>query len=351
MRWILLALLLPAFVFAEDDLEEAVVIQAPKETRATSAHSDSLRYRAYAFAEGRWRSVSASGVQDFQAPYLEADATVDFKPSERLKLFVDGVGMYSAYTSAFSAQMNQVGLRVHEGNWVFAAGRERNRRSPGLFVSPSDPLHTNPALAGPREIRTGEWIARASFQGKDQSTDVMYVPFRRLTNEGLPNESPRAEFWLRHFHKVAGLDVDLSAGYLDGQAKAGASLLGFVASVWKLYAELGYQATPVWSALGGVAYEGSDDFNVRAELLYNSVSSTTPVPLPAGYVVIASVVFPEVRDKFNFYVTGMQSLSTAITVGLVRAEWLATSRNTIGTSFLRAPNQDLQWSLDWRFSL
>lgn len=339
---------------AEDDelMEAPQVSGGARQAAPAGASGDQrFRYRAYAFVEGRWMRSYLTGAGQFNGPYLEADATVDYKASEQWKLFIDGMAYYSRYTSSGTGVINQIGVRFHpHEDWVLAVGRERNRRSPGMFVSPADFLHTNPALAGPREIRTGEWIARASHQTANQSTDFIYVPFRTLTLEGLPGESVRAEGLVRHFHKLGPIDLDLSAGYLDGKAKAGASVLGFVWSVWKLYAELGYHSSPLWSGLGGVAYEGSDDFSIRAEIFYSSQATLTPVALPGGWSGIVSVVFPEVWDRFNFYLTGMAGLSSNVAVGLVRAEWLVNSRNTMGSSFLSAPTGDLQWTLDWRFS-
>ncbi|MCB0418094.1 MAG: hypothetical protein KDD39_10610 [Bdellovibrionales bacterium] len=346
-----LVLLSPIARAEDDDLVEAPVIESPSEAPVSSSSAnDNFRYRAYAFAEGRWRYSDTTRTSQFEGPYLEADATLDYKASDTLRLFFDGMANYSQYTNSGLFSLNQVGVRVHAGEWVFAVGRERNRRSPGLFVSPSDPLHTNPTLAGPREIRTGEWIARVSHQAALHSTDVFYVPFRTLTKEGFPNESPRGEFWLRHFHKVGPIDLDLSGGRLDGKWRGGLSALGFLASVWKFYGEFGYREGDVWSALLGAAFEGNDDFSVRTEFLYSSTASLTPVPLPRGWLWIVNVGFPEVADRFNFYLTGIQSLESSITVGLLRAEWLANNHNTFGTSFLLSPSRDIIWSADWRYS-
>ncbi|MEZ4750429.1 MAG: hypothetical protein R3B54_07320 [Bdellovibrionota bacterium] len=247
-RAFLLIFVLSALALAEDeDLVEAPVVEAPTDSVVAShITNDRFRYRAYAFIEGRWRYANSTGAGQFEGPYLEADATLDYKLSDAFKVFFDGMASYSQYTDSALFSLNQIGARFHAGDWVFAAGRERNRRSPGLFVSPSDPLHTNPTFAGPREIRTGEWIARVSHQAPTHSTDVCYVPYRTLTKEGFPNESPRAEFWLRHFHKVGPIDLDVSGGYLDGTWRGGLSALGFLASVWKFYGEFGYREGGVW---------------------------------------------------------------------------------------------------------
>ncbi|MCB0406415.1 MAG: hypothetical protein KDD51_16655, partial [Bdellovibrionales bacterium] len=329
----------------------ATVVQPPTQEIGTGhASNEYFRYRAYAFIEGRWRYADRTRTAQFEGPYLEVDATIDNKVTDTFKVFFDGMANYSQYSNSGLFSLNQFGLRFHSGDWVFAMGRERNRRSPGLFVSPSDPLHTNPTFAGPREIRTGEWIARLSHQAATHSTDVMYVPFRTLTKEGFPDETPRAEVWLRHFHKIGPIDLDISGGRLDGKWRGGLSALGFVASIWKVYGEFGYREDSVWSTLLGTAFEGSDDFSVRTEFLYSSAASLSPVPLPKGWLWILNVGFPEVADRFNFFLTGIQSLESAITVGLLRAEWLVTGHNTFGTSFLLAPTRDLIWSADWRYS-
>ncbi|MEZ4750428.1 MAG: hypothetical protein R3B54_07315 [Bdellovibrionota bacterium] len=101
------------------------------------------------------------------------------------------------------------------------------------------------------------------------------------------------------------------------------------------------------STLLEAAFEGSDDFSVRTEFLYSSTSSRLHrSPLQKFGSGSTQCRLPGSGGSFNFFLTGIQSLESSIAVGLIRAEWLVTSHNTFGTSFLLSPTNDVIWSAD-----
>jgi hypothetical protein len=97
LRLFILFLFASLVSFAEDDdLQEAPTLKAQPVQKSESVKtSDQIRYRAYAFIEGRWTYANATTLSAFGGPYVEADATLDFKASESWKFFADGVANYS----------------------------------------------------------------------------------------------------------------------------------------------------------------------------------------------------------------------------------------------------------------
>jgi hypothetical protein len=205
-------------------------------------------------------------------PQGELAFSIDITASSKLTYFLD------QRTAVEKEGRSAESVRVfwEQGGWryrpvdsvVLVVGKERNRRAPGLIVSPSDFIHSNQNLPGLREERSGVWLARAAWQGKDQSFDLMALPVAVENNQGLmADENEYKGTVARYFGRLgSGWDLGVDYGQFREHSRAGFFLQTLMADVWKVYAEAGFDGqTEAHSTLLGGSYEGSSDWSLRAE--------------------------------------------------------------------------------------
>lgn len=284
------------------------------------------------------------------APELEWGNTVQKTLVNGADAFAD-FNLYSRDREG-TAYLNQFGVRGAAGSFAYALGKERNRRTPGFFVSPSDFLFAQTALPGQREDRVGIWLARASWQSDRASIDGFYLAGDHLDRSGWLRADQDPGAAVRALFKVGEGDANVLIGHRAGQDRAGVSLEDFVAKVWKVYLEVGAKrvsenlAAPIErpvAGLAGLSYEGSEDFSWRIEYFQQQDPGLTPPFLREKYV-LATLQFPEVRDRFNFFVSGIASAEDDGRLFVGRGEWLSGPHSLWGLTWVEiAGDEDSQY--------
>lgn len=403
MRLIFVCLFLFSLTVKAEDIEEAIglkdspseisdLTKSKKSKPVSKLENEKWRSRSYLLLESVTQKTSDGDKSEF--PNLEASLSLDYKKNPSMTFFIDVMGDYFKKTNESSAFTNQIGLRyTGVENMVFALGKERNRRSPGIIVSPSDPLFVFTNLPGQREDRRGVWLARASYQQSRSSYDLFLLPADQMDGGGWPMSQSKYQGTLgRMFQQFENWDLSLSAGEMDKTSKAGLALQSIFADVWKGYYELGYigkyssamqaERKDVTQHLLGISYEGSEDYTFKAEYFFNgqgmdntefqtfrrtlllsptiaSASSDFSPFLRKQYMIFSAAAI-EVKNYFNFILSGIKSIEDTASLYLLRAEFLATNQLVIGGSALYLDGDngtqyflrsfDRQYSLDLKYS-
>jgi hypothetical protein len=289
---------------------------------------------------------------------------------------------YADATKYSQIYINQIGLRGQFApQWQWAMGKERNRRSPAMFISPSDIIYSQLNLPGQREDRQGIWLTRVSYQDTARSYDFYILPIDKESNEGLPKATlGTAGFAFRAFEQFNNLDMSLSVGKIHNISKAGLALQALIIDYYKVYGEVGYQqySTLALSAkknnplqlILGLSYEGSDVFNAKLEYFYNGQGLTPieyktfllPVMMPflRQKYLLFNLMFPEIQKKYNIISTSVISLEDNAHIQLLRGEYITTDHLLVGASMLELGGDtgsqyyyrgfDRQFNLDVKYS-
>jgi len=331
-----------------DDLEEAAGLepQAPvnSESSTTAPVLSWLRWRGYGLVDYHLLKQPKVDELSESGPQGEVALAFDTIASNGFSAFLEGRVIVETETQpefSGSAQglIEQGGIRYRPvDKFLLVLGKERNRRAPGLILSPSDFLHSNQSLPGLREERSGIWLARVSWQVSDQSIDLIALPVNKQTSTGLAAEdSEYAGTVARYFKRFeGGLDLGIDYGRLGDQSKAGLFLQTILAEVWKVYGEGGYDSqSEATSTLLGGSFEGWADVSVRAEW-YQQEDGWKPNLLllhdPSYLILSLSVI--ELMDRFNLTPTFLHSLSSSHQTSIVRGEWVVDDRQVVGLTFL-----------------
>lgn len=332
-------------------------------------------------------------------PNMTGQLAGDCRISPKVQFFGDVRGLYRDVTEKYSAILDQGGLRFRPRDQLVAAiGKERNRRSPGLVVSPSDFIHRSENLPGQDEQRTGEWLTRLSWQTREQTADIILLPVAQSKTNGLPENGSTGRGWAaRYFRQLSNIDLSFAAGYVDDSEKAGVSAQGFIFSGWRLYSEAGFDREKehltfrrhsVRSYLLGTGFDG-DKFTVRGEYYRNgagldnrefttlrnnyrralAMGSSSPIGDLSGKLLtpfmrrdyaIFNAGLIEIYDRFNLTASMIRSLEDSSWVVLSRFDWLVSARSVLGLTLKNYDDADnsqyfarpLDWeaSADWKWS-
>lgn len=359
---------------ADEDLEEATGL-ADENTRTQATTSDSQNFW---FNNGRTRTyllidgTQSSGVADDRVYFPNGQLSFfgDFKIKPERFLIVDAIGNFEDKDNEGTFFLNQVGFRSRlSENVQYFMGKERNRRSPGLMVSPSDFIYSNTNLPGQREDRKGVWLGRLSYQKIKGSVDFLILPVQNETSEGMPDSKQNSnEGAIRGLYQFEGIDANFMVGRYLGTNRAGMSVQTLLLNKYKMYVELGTQEEimrynntkkeyPV-QIVAGLGYEGSEDFSVRLEYFENGQglnsdefnqmmrlrslfpsqfvgNSNLQSPFIRQKYLITSLTFPEIKKKYNVTVSGIKSLEDDSLLGITRLEYIATDRLLVGLSFTK----------------
>ncbi len=368
-------LLLPSLTLATEtngeEIEEATGLSDESDGQSATATSSSdlgrARTRAYILIDG----TKASGSDDEQVhvPNGQLSFSCDYKIQKDSFVLVDFLGSYDAKKKEGSQFLNQVGFRSQLSDVVqYFLGKERNRRSPGLVVSPSDFIYSNTNLPGQREDRRGVWLGRVSYQVISGSADVFVLPVQNETSEGLPQSQKNStDGAVRGMYQFSGFDLSLMLGSYLGVNRAGASIQTLFANKYKIYLEHGVQSeVTIYNntkkeqpsqTLLGVGYEGSEDFTLRLEYFQNgqglsseefnqmmhlrslfpnqftNSSALAVSPFVRQRYLISSLSFPELKKKYNVIVSGIKGLDDDSILGLTRFEYIAGDKVLVGLSY------------------
>lgn len=387
---------IPSFA-QEEILEDAVGLE---ESEATSQMADTSEptkfpgtYRAYAYLEASRLEDTNSKSTHFGLAEIGGNVAVKYS---LLTAFFDGFVAKTTETNADVGQFytNQLGLRLQLNETLnVAAGKERNRRSPGLIVSPSDFLYFNNAIPGQREQREGVWGTRASWQTSSASVDVIALPGWALRDNGLPEVDSKQEgIVARAFLVFGDADASFAVGKVNGEEKIGLSVQTFLFKLWRTYFELRLFERGVFSnreerstlSLFGVGYDGFEEFLVRLEYFRNgggidksqrelltslvarnvvlmepSISSSSALFFGQDYV-IGSVSYVPSSTKGTLAVTSIVDVYDVSHIILTRASYNVSSQSTFGgsiklidgkeNSLWRFVPQQKQYSLDFTYS-
>lgn len=381
----------------DEDLEEATGLSdiSTEPSVATNPDSDLGRARTRAYILIDATQTSGSDDEQVHFPNLQLSFSGDYKVQNDSYVLVDVLGNYDAKHREGSQFLNQVGFRSRVSETVqYFLGKERNRRSPGLIVSPSDFIYSNTNLPGQREDRRGVWLGRVSYQVITGSVDVLVLPVQRETSEGLPQSDQKNTEWtVRGMYQFKGFDLSLMIGRYLGTDHAGASVQTLLANKYKVYLELGTQdeviiynntkKTQPSQTLVGFGYEGSEDFSLRLEYFHNGQgldseefnqmmrlrsllpsqfagSALAVSPFVRQKYLISSLSFPEIKKKYNVTVSGIKCLEDDSVLGLTRIEYIADDKVLVGVSYTQvqggAGSQfqyrsfDSQTTLDFKYS-
>jgi len=391
---------------ADPDLEEATGLPdtdlgeatgLPDQTMApaaTTMPTSPCQYLGYGRLMARWTKTSRSDQTETSAPDMEARLAGQCELTGTLAAFWDGHGSYVRDTQKNAAFLDQVGLRLRPTDQtVLMVGKERNRRAPGLIVSPSDFLHSSQSLPGQQEDRRGVWAVRGSWQTSDQSVDLFLLPMRHQRDNGFPAEEQQSQGAVgRYFRQFANFDLDLGIGQVEGQDKAGISSQGFLSKAWKVYGEAGYQEGKtllIWQkehvvdTLLGSSFDG-DKFALRLEFLRQNsglradefeqlqairqtgrlqssqpTASGSPMLLRQNYL-IANLSLLEWPEDCNVQETVIFGLDDDAWMNLLRVEYLVNDRQVVGLTqrhwdrsnshqFFMRP-ADWEALIDWKWS-
>lgn len=422
-------IILPSGAFSQEqdpsDMEEAAGLpdtstvddavglpDQPSTKTANPEQSDACQILGYGRLLGRITKLPQTNKLDTSIPDIDVRLAGQCASSQNLAVFWDGHGNYIQDGRQNSAYLDQGGLRYRPtDSLVVMAGKERNRRAPGLIISPSDFLHSSQSMPGLQEERRGIWAIRGSWQSLHQSVDLFLLPVRDQRDNGLPDDRRQAQgAATRYFHQFANFDLDLGIGQLNGVRKAGISSQGYVSKAWKMYGEAGYDEERVllrWlrhnamDFLVGSGYEGSK-FALRLEYLrqgaglrenewqqvqgiwgtahatsFESQSTPTEGPAqpasPTGEAsavtsptllrqnyLIANGALLEWPTDWNIQETVIYGLDDDAWMNLLRIEYLFDNHQTLGLTqrhwdrsahrqfFMRPADWDVQ--MDWKWS-
>lgn len=356
------------------DLDEAKGLgDEPKATPAKITEvDDSFHHRSYLLFGAVWNR-GRFAVDEF--PNAEASLSADYK-IKRTTGFVDGIYDYTRDSDHSRLFLNQIGLRQNlNQHLMVAVGKERNRRSPGIVISPSDLLFSMTNLPGLREDRVGVWLARASYQETHSSYDLYLLPVDQETSGGWPEGNSKYRGSLvRTFQQFDNWDFSLSAGRLQNVNRVGFSTEAIFSNLVKAYAEYGYYSqytsalktrSDLSQFLVGLGYEGSTTYGLKAEYFYNGVGysgaeyellmrsprfvSVAPNFFQRKNYAILSASAIEIRDKYNFYLSQISSLDDGASTTLLRTEYLATGRLVLGGMALLNARFDV-YDVDAKFT-
>jgi hypothetical protein len=348
------------------ELEEASGLesQVPRveEAEALASLPAWLRWRGYGSLDyGAGKTTQQSSLQE-RGPHGEIALAVDITAAPSLSFFLEQRTQAEGQARSLERVhvfWEQGGLRYRPLDSVlFVLGKERNRRAPGLIVSPSDFIHSNQNLPGLREERSGVWLARAAFQGSHQSFDLMALPATLENEQGMIAEGSTYKGTVaRYFGRLeSGWDLGVDYGDFQDFSQAGLFVQTMLAEVWKVYAEGGYHSQDnTYNTLLGGSYEGSSDWNLRLEWYQQGEHwRPTLVLLQDQNYLILSVTAIELWDSLNLTPTLLQSLEAQNhQAGIFRAEWLMNQRQVAGLTFLSFNSEKSsawQLNLDWKFN-
>lgn len=323
------------------------------------------RMRSYFFIDGF--QTKGSSDDKVYVPNSQFSISGDFNFQAKNFFIFDGVANYDQKTKVSNTFVNQIGMRSAMGEyWQSFFGKERNRRSPGLVVSPSDFIYANTNLPGLREDRSGLWLARLSYQKIKYSLDLLLMPLQSETNEGwLKFEKKQSDFVMRFFEQLHSFDWSIILGQYLGRKQVGISLQTLFENKYKMYLETStteyveiYSDTqkinPVQSLLG-LGYEGSEKFSFRLEYyhngqglssdefrkmlqfirtfptLYNASQTKRNIFLRQKYI-IGSLVVPDIEKKYNLTFSTIKSIEDNSAIHVARFEYSASDKILLGLS-------------------
>jgi hypothetical protein len=379
-------------------IEEAeMLIEEKSNTPVSPDQSSSIlrknRIRSYVLIDGS----RATGSNDDKTyfPNVQLSFSGDFHLRTESFFLIDVVADYDRKSEYSDSFFNQVGFRSKLSEHVqYFIGKERNRRSPGLIVSPSDFIYANTSLPGQREDRKGVWLARASYQEINHSFDLIALPVQHETAEGTPeSRQDSVEGAIRGLKQFSNFDISFMVGKYLGTSRGGLSVQTFLENKYKLYLEVGTQeqsklynnATRLYPVqrLFGIGYEGTQDFAARLEFYENgqglnpdefsqmmqmfalapglSVSGNSQLnPFLRQKYLIASLSWMEIFDKYNVTFSVIKSVEDDSALGVSRLEYMATDKALFGASLnqvhgglgsqYRYRNHDSQAIVDLKYS-
>lgn len=363
---------------SDEDLEEASGLMPEVNSRplaqdpvnhditAPGTDSSSFRFRGYFVVDWRLRETLRPQRRENFGPNAELSIATDYAWHDMASVFLEGRVGYDDEKNDRNGFLDQVGLRLRPVDAVvMVLGKERNRRSPAIIVSPSDFIHSQQNAPGLREERAGVWLARAAWQTQDQSVDVMALPFQSETELGFPDEKSGYHGTVARFFRRLPLNVDLGldVGRFDGVNRYGAFMQGIVADIHKIYFEVGHsdyadksetKSKDASHYLVGWSYEGSNDYSLKLEYYQRDKKwiPTSPLFTSEEYL-IGSLGLIEFWNRFNINNTVITSLDSDSYAAILRGEWLATDRQVVGVSFVRLePSKLFSWqaTADWKIS-
>ncbi|MEK7690546.1 MAG: hypothetical protein AAB425_05960, partial [Bdellovibrionota bacterium] len=368
MWTLLIGLSASTWAFAGDSplLGEAVGLDEPKSAQDAQA-APQVESRGYLLAEGVGK-VTDRWMDDFPAAELGLNAK--WKPSWTLLLDgqMDVTGKLAPKREPDSILVaNQLFLRARvPEDWMagvaFTLGKERSRRSSALILSPSDFLYARDGLPGQRGLNQGRWQAKWAWSSGVHGIDLAVLPWSADRDNGIPDtQTAQAQTWARASSGFGSWDFGIQGGRLSNAWKVGANVQTYLWDVEKLYAEWGYSADepePHHAVLIGTVYEGSEVVTARGEFLYQGAGMDSDeydrllmvrklFPAIAATVAgskemnlflrrfyaIGQVGFPEIRDRLNFFVTGIKSLEDRGLFLNFRLEWLIASAWAAGGTY------------------
>lgn len=360
-----------------DELGEATGLAPSLNVEPLDANPTRHKFRGYLRLQGtrtqtRQATIDSGADTEIVVSYLEKS-----NPSP----FLDGRVSIESRARTTGGKLDQAGLRTQlTESWSLAIGKERNRRSPGLIISPSDFIHSRQNLPGTPEERAGVWLARISHMVANRGIEFVALPFRYEKDNGIPDverssvhldaERP-AGFVVRSFARTAGFDFAIDAATLLDHFVAGANIQRVSSGGWKSYVEAGWKSdTRTPDFLAGAGYEASSDWTGRVEFYHHGsgldrdgIRHMTSPPtsiFPRRDYVIANITFPDLYDRFNLIETWIRGIEDRGWINLTRAEWIAGGAHVAGftlmhisrnphTQFERRPF-DWQAEADWKIS-
>lgn len=339
---------------------------SPSTRRQDPSHLNQSRIRSYFLMEGVQSTGSAENKIYF--PNAQLSFSGDFQFQEQNFFLFDAVGNYDRKSNSSNSFLNQMGFRSQFSEKLqYFIGKERNRRSPGLIISPSDFIYSNTNLPGQREDRQGVWLARTSYQQINFSLDLLLLPVENETSSGLPDShQTRTDAALRVLKQWEILDMSIMVGRYLGVNRVGVSAQTLWDNKYKMYLEFGSAAesklynnskkSNTIQTLVGIGFEGSEDFNARLEYYHNGqglnseefsqrqqyLNLSPPLAANANssknlflrqQYLITSLTFPELYKKYNLTFSAIKSLEDDSIIGVFRFEYIVTDKILTGISF------------------
>lgn len=339
------------------DFEEATgLLDSPVLAVSNTAANSWFRTRNYVALDGTFQSIGTRTINSI--PNFEYGITTTSQTFDPLTVFADGRVIYTQSQSTVLGVLNQVGVRYRPNdNWLISIGKERNRRSPGILVSPSDFIFTQTALPGQREDRMGVWLVRGSYQTVENTLDVFALPVTHETNAGFPSAvSQYRGTVVRGLLRISGIDISPSIAQIGSQAKAGASVQGYVQPELKLYYDGALELTQSGSEhLFGLSFEPDAGYSVKTEYLTNS-TPLSPLPYLGGnQFIFVSATAPDFLHCLNLYATSISPVNSTQWLLFSRIELLLGNQWMMGSSVIyrfNAPTNALrsQLTIDATFS-
>jgi hypothetical protein len=325
---------------------------------------------------------SVSKTEKIYFPNFQMSLSSELKTDNRKYYFIDGVASYRDLGKKSDIFINQIGFRgfIFE-NWQWAIGKERNRKAPGMLISPSDILFSLTNLPGQKEDRKGIWLSRISFQDMERSYNFNILPVSNEESNGWPiGKQDSVGFSLSVFQQYTNIDTNFTIGKINNTNKAGFAIQELIKNIYKIYTEIGYQeySNLVYSlnkknlvqGLLGLSYEASKDYTIKMEYLYNGQGLSqgefkkfnAPIMnlfLRQNYL-LTYIIVPEIRDRYNLMATSIIALEDTARLHLVRGEYIENDNLLLGLSVLsifgdsrsqyRSRNIDRQFNLDVKYA-